>query len=289
MKKYKKAYIEITNICNLSCSFCPKTKREKRYMTSDEFRKIAREVKKFTSFIYLHVMGEPLLHKELADILSIAEELGVKVNITSNGFLIDKAKDILLNSAALRKVSFSLHSFEANKTNVTIEKYLDDITAAGDTLASKGKVVVFKLWNIDSKYLKGENELNDYIVDYIEKKYELDYDLVTKLKEECNVNIKEHIYIQTAEKFEWPDIEKEEKEDKVFCYGLRDQFAILSDGTVVPCCLDSEAHIKLGNIFTESLTDILNSDKAKKIAEGFTRREAIEELCKKCPYASNKA
>jgi radical SAM protein with 4Fe4S-binding SPASM domain len=69
-----------------------------------------------------------------------------------------------------------------------------------------------------------------------------------------------------------------------FCLGLREQFAVLADGTVVPCCLDRNADMALGNIFKQPINDILEGERARRIVDGFSKRQIAEELCRKCSY-----
>ena len=63
MKRFRKIYLETSNVCNLRCAFCPGTKREKRRMSLDEFRFYADCVKGYADYLYFHLMGEPLLQQ----------------------------------------------------------------------------------------------------------------------------------------------------------------------------------------------------------------------------------
>ena len=139
---------------------------------------------------------------------------------------------------------------------------------------------------MDNKELKGENNLNIEILRMLEKNLNLDFSLSEKLQETHRIKLKDKVYLNMAEKFEWPNINREVISESAFCYGLRDQIGILVDGTVVPCCLDSEGNIPLGNIFESSLENILNSKRAKDLYEGFSNRKAVEELCKRCGYVT---
>ena len=80
-KRFKKAYLEIGNVCNLSCSFCPGTRRKPRQMTVEEFALAAGKLRKYTDYLYFHLMGEPLLHPQLEGFLKIAADMGYKVII----------------------------------------------------------------------------------------------------------------------------------------------------------------------------------------------------------------
>lgn len=287
MKKYKRVYLEITNICNLNCSFCPKTSREKRYMNIEEFEFIINQIKGYTNYVNLHVMGEPTMHKDLKVFLDIAGKNNLKVNITTNGILLDgEVADTLLKSDSLNKISVSLHSFEANETNFTLDEYLQKIAVFAKKASETNKIITaLRLWNLDFGGVKGQNSLNDKIVSVLEQNFDVKISLEDMIKTNKDFKLAQKTFLQLANKFEWPDISKDMDNEKVFCYGLRNQFAILVDGTVVPCCLDNQGQINLGNIFKTSLKDILNSERAKNIYEGFSNRKAVEDLCKRCQYA----
>ncbi|PYG89142.1 radical SAM protein with 4Fe4S-binding SPASM domain [Ruminiclostridium sufflavum DSM 19573] len=285
MKKYKKAYIEITNICNLKCDFCPSTKRQLKHMNKKEFIHVISQVKLHTEYIYFHLMGEPLLNPELGSFLAISFDAGIKVNITTNGILLNKQKAILLNSPALRKVSISLHSFEANKSAAKIEEYIIDVIDFTKEAWNRGIICELRLWNGESEGIKASNTLNTDILEMLEYGFKPDFCLHSAIEQGNSVKLRDRLFLQFAQKFEWPDIELDSFKEAVFCYGLRDQFGILVDGTVVPCCMDSEGSIPLGNVFDKPLEEILNSGRAKRIYEGFTGRTAVEELCKRCGYS----
>ena len=285
MKKYKKVYIEITNICNLKCNFCPETKRQLKYMSQEDFIYVINEVKPFTDHVYFHLMGEPLLSPEIGAFLEMCNEKELKVNITTNGTLIKRAKDQLLNAPALRKVSFSLHSFEANEGTVSLKRYIADIVEFINEAVSMGIICELRLWNVGSEEIKASNDLNSHIAELLEQELNLEFSLTAAIEQQNNIKLKNNLFLHLAQKFEWPDIDRDIVDQQVFCYGLRDQFGILVDGTVVPCCLDNEGNIPLGNIFDQPLGEILSSKRAQKIYNGFTDRSAVEELCRKCGYA----
>lgn len=285
MKKFKKVYIEITNVCNLDCSFCPKTVRTPKFMSVNEFKHIAEMVRPYTDYIYFHVMGEPLIHPKLNEILKISSDLNFFANITTNGFLIKENEKILTASDSLHMISISLHSYEANKSSIGLESYINNISDFSKKAAENGKICSLRLWNADGNETQGQNDLNNEIYSLIQKNFSLDYAIESKIKCGSNITLSRHIYLEQAHKFNWPDINRDFRNDKIFCKGLREQFGVLCDGTVVPCCLDSNGNINLGNIFNENIYNILNSEKAIKIYNGFTGRNAVEELCQKCGYA----
>lgn len=270
---FKKVYLEITNICNMNCSFCHGHNRKPRQMTAEEFSYILDKLKGKTEYLYYHLMGEPLTHLNLIDFIKLASERGFKSIITTNGTLLKKREAELLSSGVY-KINVSLHSFEKDD-KLAHAKYIEDIASVSKTLADNGTIIDFRLWN------KGvDDEKNSQTVNLLKQNIQGEW----KNTPRC-IKIKERIYLDYGERFEWPDIDAEIKGDRYFCYGLKDQFGILVDGTVVPCCLDSNGVINLGNIFTQDLDTILNSDRAQKIVQGFRCGKASEELCKKCGYA----
>ncbi len=287
MRKFKKVYIEITNVCNLSCNFCPKTKRKYKFMNKEEFTYILNEVKPFTEHIYFHLMGEPLLNEDIEYFFEESRNKGLHVNLTTNGTLLSKVGDKLIKSKSLRQVNISLHSFEANKKTVELEEYLDSITDFIIKARENSDIIcAIRLWNMDNDDLKGENNLNKDILKMLEDKLKLDFSLSEKLQESNRIKLKDKVYLNMAEKFQWPDIKIDSLGENVFCHGLRNQIGILVDGTVVPCCLDSEGNLSLGNVFERPLKEILTGERATNIYNGFSRRIAVESLCKKCGYAT---
>lgn len=288
MRKFKKVYIEITNICNLSCNFCPKTGRNLGFMKEEELKKILESVKPYTEHIYFHLMGEPLLNPQIGRFLEMANEFGFKVNITTNGTLINKARETLLSAPALRQVNISLHSFEANEQDVNFNEYIDTVVNFVKEARDRTNIISsMRLWNLDTRH-KASNSLNEDIFRILEEKFELDYDLKESFGDKNSVRLFKNVYLGMADKFEWPNIKIAQSNERKFCSALRDQFGVLLDGTIVPCCLDSEGNMPLGNIFETPLEEILSSKRAMDIYDGFTRREAVEDLCKTCGYVNRK-
>lgn len=274
MKRFNKIYLEISNICNLKCNFCPGTKRKAKALTEEEISILLPKLIPWADYLYFHLMGEPLCHPKLERFLQLAGDAGFKVILTTNGTLLQKQSDILLHSPALHKVNISLHAFEANDLAMPFEEYLRQCFAFGQ-VAQGQKLVVFRLWNQG-----GADEKNAAILAAMEKAFPQPWNA-----EPRGTRIGERIYLEYGDKFDWPDLGAEDGGESVFCYGLRDQIGVLCDGSVVPCCLDHEGDLTLGNLFTESMEEILEKERSKAIYEGFRNKKAAEELCRKCGYA----
>lgn len=279
MQTYRKAYVEITNCCNLSCSFCPGTRRPMRTMSLPEFRHIAAKIRPATRYLYLHLMGEPLLHPQLEGILQIASEMDFLVTIVTNGTLLSEKGEVLLMSPAVRKISVSLHSFEAND-NVGFEEYLASCAEFAGRAAAGGKLAALRLWNLDGA-LSGKNERNPEILEALHRRFPGEW-----REARGGLCMGENLWLEFGERFEWPDSSGEEQSGDRFCYALRDQVGVLCDGTVVPCCMDHEGELALGNLFECELEEIVTSGAACAIYDGFSRRTAAAPLCRRCGFSS---
>lgn len=261
---FKKIYIEITNVCNLKCSFCALNKRKKEFMLFNNFKVILDKIKGYTDYIYFHVMGEPLLHPDINNFIDYASNKGFKVNITTNGYLIKNIE----NNTNIRQVNISLHSFNT-KNGLSIDEYLDNVFKVASKLADNGTYVKYRLWvNCDDI---------DIILDKLKKQYNLN-DIIDSQKLDNN------IYFEVERTFIWPDYDNDYYNENGSCMGLRSHIGILVDGTIVPCCLDNEGKIKLGNIYKNDLNDIISSNLFQLMKSGFCNNKKINELCKHCNF-----
>lgn len=275
MKRFRKVYVEISNICNLKCAFCPGTRRTKKAMTEEEFRALLPKLQPWTDFLYFHLMGEPLCHPLLFRFLDLAADAGFKIILTTNGTLLSKYADRLCNARGLHKVNISLHAFEANDLAVSFEEYLAGCLRFGQQ--AEGKILVsYRLWNNG-----GADERNTEILNMLHTYFPSEW-----VNERNGIRIGQRVYLEHGDKFDWPDLTAPVQSERVFCYGMRDHIGVLCDGTVVPCCLDHEGDIALGNLFRETLDEILERPRAKAIYDGFSNGRPSEELCRRCGYAT---
>lgn len=270
---YSRVYVEITNICNLRCSFCHGHKRPHRQMEEGEFARVLDQLRGQTEYIYYHLMGEPLTHPQLPRFLEMAGERGFRSVLTTNGTLLHRVGQSIIDAGA-HKVNISLHSFEGADAQAHRE-YLRRVADFADAAASAGVLVSFRLWNRggeDGNNAAAEETLREFLPG-------------PWAENSRGYRIRDRIFLEWGDRFAWPDREAEDLGSSVFCYGLRDHFGILCDGTVVPCCLDSDGVIALGNVFSEKLADILASPRARAMVAGFSQRKAPEDLCRRCGYA----
>lgn len=278
MKPYRKVYAELTSVCNLRCNFCPGTHRSAHMLTEDEFRRIITEITPYTDYVYFHLMGEPLLHPQLPLFLHLADEAGLKTCITTNGTMLETRAETLLSAEGIHKLSISLQAKEANEVGLMSKDYLENCFRFGKAFEGRS-VLVYRLWN-EGGAEKGNENIIAMLKEYFPEPWTPRFD---------GYRIGERVYLEYGKTFSWPDMGADDTspiDGRYFCYALRDQFGILSDGTVVPCCLDHDGELALGNVFTAPLAEILSSPRAKAIYDGFSSGTASEALCRKCGYAA---
>ena len=271
-KRFNRIYVEITNKCNLSCSFCKKSIRPLKEMSVSEFKEVISKIKDYTNTICLHVKGEPLLHSKLNEILNICDDNNIKVSLTTNGTLLKNKINELIKHKSLSKVHISLNA------EVTNQNYLNDIFKAVSNFPQE-KIIIYRIWALKEDKL---DEKSTKIVEKLKEYYNLSNDTVEKLQKKKNTKIDFNKYVDKDYIFIWPIISNNKSNG--FCEGLKSQLAILSDGTVTVCCLDDDGLINLGNIFLENLKDILEKSKTKRIIEGFRNNKCVEKLCQSCSY-----
>lgn len=290
-----KIYLEITNVCNLDCSFCHKTAREKRFMTKEEFDLLTNKLQGKIKYLYFHLMGEPTLHPHLPEFIKAAREKGFLPIITTNGSLLEKRGDALIENIPY-KISISLHAPEANPA-FNSKGYIDSCISFARRAAEKECIVALRLWNLGSDADNSE---------ILARLHEAFPDEWVPVRRGSGQRLAHKIFLEWGDRFEWPDQPENEEKSKcsscgeqgcqksnksessdtpsAFCYALRDQAGVLVDGTIVPCCLDADGRIPLGNLFTDELEDALSSPRAKALYNGFSQRRAVEPLCQSCGF-----
>ena len=265
--RFKKIYLEITNGCNLNCNFCIKNKRAITNITYDNYKYIIDKIKKYTKSIYLHVLGEPLMHKDILKFIKYASDNKLEVNITTNGYLIDRIKD----NKIIKRLNISLHSYN-DKYQIALDKYLENIFDVIDTIKDK-TFITLRLW-VSSKY-------TEEIISYINNRYKLN---INNIENNTKLKILPNVQIDTFHEFIWPDLNNNYYSKTGTCKGLIDHIGILSDGKIIPCCLDTKGIIDLGNIYQDEIKDIINSERVKNMIDGFKKNQKCEELCRHCKF-----
>ena len=273
---FEKAYLEITNSCNMACDFCHGTCRTPREMTAAEFEILTDRLVGRVEYLYFHLMGEPLSHPLLPQFIARAREKGFRPMLTTNGSLLGEVGEALLQSPPHR-ISISLHAPAANRAFASLS-YLSDCISYAKRAAKNGTITVLRLWN-----LGGAGEAaNEGILRELHAAFPGEW-----VKNRSGHRLAERLYLEWDREFVWPDKDAPQAPEgsSIFCYGLRNHVGILVDGTVVPCCMDADGVLALGNLFDTPLEEILATPRARAIRAGFDCRRAVEPLCRTCGFA----
>lgn len=283
---FDRIYVEISNICNLQCDFCPPVLRNKKVMSIESFEKIVSQIQGKTKEICLHLMGEPLGHPHLKEILDICSQHQVKVNFTTNGVLLNHQKVELLLNPIVRQVNISIHSFEANHKEKDVTPYMEKVFSFVDLAFEKRPdlYVNYRIWDLaDPLSLSPKNAL---IRKMIEEKYNFDFSkLKIDIRRVKGYKVLNRLYVNFDSRFEWPSMNQPIRSEKGFCHALKHHIGIHADGTVVPCCLDKEAVMGLGNCLETGINSILDGEKASQMRMGFLNKVLTESLCQRCDFA----
>ncbi len=284
--KFKTIYLEIGNKCNLQCSFCPPVERAVTYMEPNRFRTILEKIAQHTEQITLHLMGEPFAHPEILAIIAEGSRQKIPLNMTTNGILLRKIHYEPLFNSSMRQINFSLQSFYDNfprrDPKPYLKRILDFVTLA--EIVRPDLYVNFRLWDLN--HLEEPTSSPGLeIRRIIENHYQIDFgSLKVNIKRRKGYKVRGRIYVNFDSRFEWPSLNGPSLGEQGKCYGLIDQIGILADGTVVPCCLDKEGILKLGNIHKQSLEEIVKTERSEKIRSGFRSGILHESLCQRCSF-----
>ena len=232
------------------------------------------------------------MHPKLERFLEICTQEKVPVNLVSNGVLLTNKRAELLLNPIVRQVNFSLHSYNDNFPDQDFTDYLDKIFSFTESAFQKRPDLYlnYRLWNLP-RVNEIENPIqkkNKAMLLEVEKRFQVD--LQSKLDSSFDIRlqksywVKNRLYLHFDTEFVWPSLDLPVIGTQGTCKGLSNHFGVLAEGTVVPCCLDKEAAIPLGNALEKAIPEILAGDRAKTMLKGFRERRLVEELCQKCQY-----
>lgn len=283
-KRFQKVNVEISNVCNLQCSFCPEVVREKKLMDLDLFREVIAQIAPLTELVCLHLMGDPLVHPRLTEMIDVCEAAGVRIFFVTNGVLLRDDRIDQLLRPPLQQVNFSLHSFADNFGEKDPSAYLGKIFRFTErALAERPDLYVnYRLWNLDD--VRGSGTDNSAMLERVCGKFGAPVPRAIDVRRRKSVHLRGRLYLHFDTEFTWPSMDLEVLGTRGRCHGLSSHFGILADGTVVPCCLDKEAAIPLGRVPDRSVAEILAGPRAQALAQGFRERKLVEELCRRCQY-----
>ncbi len=282
--KFYRIYIEITNECGLNCSFCPSDLALPQKISLKEFDSIVSQASKYTKEIACHVMGDPLKINNLGDYLDIIDNHQMKALLTTSGYFIKRHTTQTLFHRAVKQINISLNSYNKNESAISLEQYLLPIvTLCKKKLEEEADLFInLRVWNLDESM--SERGFNQRLFRYLSEYFSVDLDVDSIYSNRPkSIRLESKIILHFDSYFEWPSMSNPIYGDGT-CQGLSSHIAILSDGRVVPCCLDSRGEIELGDIFSSPLDTILASKRTREMIDGFRDGIAKEELCQRCSY-----
>lgn len=273
-KRFIRTYIEISDLCGLSCPFCPAPKGRRGEMGLELFERVCQQVAPLTQSVTFHLLGDPLYLKNFPLYLQIAQKYHLSVEIVTSGLYLCKFPHSLLLSPPIKQISISLSALESLKEEMREKVVKDCLELIKTHQESKSQVYINLRMHAD--------KINHSLAHRLTQSFSVENDLSQKGR----VRLAYKVFLLLTKSFEWARAEGERESGEVRkkCYGLLSQIAILSNGVVVPCCIDCDGGIALGNLKTQSLEEILDSKRARDIIKGFKRGVAIEEQCKVCTY-----
>lgn len=250
-----------------------------------DFEKINFELKDITKELAYHIVGDPLVLSNLDDYLNISKKHGLKVNITTTANNLIKSHYKTLMNETIKQINFSINSYNANSHKKSLDEYLNPILDFCEYAKSLKQhfFINLRIWNLDET--QSAKEFNKKVFKSVNERFNTNIDINQIYdKKPKNIRIDRMIFFNFDDYFNWPSLDNNFISDRGFCYGLDSHFGILSSGDVVPCCLDKDAVVNLGNTKTSSINEILNTNRVKNIQNGFKEKKVIEEFCQKCEY-----
>ena len=282
--KFYRVYVEITNVCGLSCSFCPTKELPSTQMDLDFFKSIVLQLRPYTKEIACHVVGDPLTLSNLSEYLDIIQAHGMKAILTTSGYFLKKHSYETLFHPAVKQINISLNSYNKNDTALTFEQYMDPVLNLCQAKLEREEELFINLrvWNLDE--MMSERSFNETLFEKLSSAFDTVLDLETVYRDKPKfIRLDNKILMHFDNYFEWPSLN-----NKVYgngtCQGLQSHFAILAGGKVVPCCLDCDGIIELGDLKINNLDDILSNNRTQNMLKGFREGKAVEELCRRCSY-----
>jgi len=254
-------------------------------MSLEKFDDLNVQLKKVTNELAYHIVGDPLVLSNLDDYLDISLKHELKVNITTTANNLNKNHFNILMNRTIKQINFSINSYNANSHKKSLDEYINPILDFCEYAISKEQhfFINLRIWNLDEN--ESAKEFNQEVFKRVNERLNSSIDIEEIYKNRPkNIRIARMVFFNFDEYFNWPSLNNDFVSKKGTCYGLDSHFGILSSGNVVPCCLDNDGIVNLGNTNNTRLEDILNSNRVKAIQNSFRNNILVEELCQKCEY-----
>jgi len=282
--KFYRIYIELTNVCGLSCSFCPTKNLPSKQMDLVFFESVVSQAAAYTREVACHVVGDPMTLANLSDYLDILHKYGLRAMLTTSGYFLKKQSYKTLFHPSVKQINISLNAFNKNDTRLTFEQYIAPVLALCEEKWKQDKELFINLrvWNLDE--MMSERSFNEMLFERFSKAFGISLSLDDiYLERPKSVRLASKTLLHFDEYFKWPSLKNRIYGDGT-CQGLQSHIAVLASGKVVPCCLDCDGVIALGDLHENTLESILKGRRAQEMLAGFKAGKAVEELCQKCSY-----
>jgi len=248
------------------------------------FESVVLQAKAFTREIACHVVGDPLTLGNLREYLDVLHRHQMRAILTTSGYFMKKHTTETLFHPALKQINISLNAFNKNDTRISFEQYMEPILALVHQKVQMKKEIFINLriWNLDE--VMSEAVFNQKLFRLLEKEFDCTLDLQSlNPQENKSLRLVHKVRLHFDHYFEWPSLENP-LYGHGSCQGLDSHIGILANGDVVPCCLDSEGVMLLGNLTQSSLEAILQTKRAQAMRKGFSQGVCSEEMCLRCAY-----
>lgn len=299
--------IELTSHCNFSCSFCPieKVSRDKTMMPKALWEKILQELadKKMAHTIFLHVLGEPLIHKDILDAVRFANNRDLSVSLYTNGALLDQKRSAqILDVLKKGRVVLSLQeitseSFHARcRGTISWQQYINRLLTFVQLNETRKNSIPIQIhcmldmqglgWNLPQ--IRSEQKKIQAVYNQWQKALGIQNGKKINIFNPTAVyplNENASFFVKHAGNWDnklLADNLQVVESEVGHCALMTDTFAVLSDGTCTYCCNDYEGELNLGNAFERSLEDIFYGPKAVAIRQAEKQGKFIAQRCKIC-------
>ncbi|MEO1350943.1 MAG: radical SAM/SPASM domain-containing protein [Cyanobacteria bacterium J06635_15] len=313
-------HIEVTNVCNFKCEFCPDAimERKRGHMDLALLEKVLDQVAvhRLARIITFHLMGEPLIYPHIFEAITMASDRGLALHLTTNGSTFDLRPDHIdkLVQSGIPKVTISLQTPDAESfilrgapPRLQPTHYFDGIlryVKANSAAQSSTRVHIKLLDTTPNPFLvphkplhivEGRDQIRAelwrwaqaFLADQADRPS--DRELQQRIDRHKSgrwqlIELHPRLFLETFPLDSWGNVESSQVTPAQFgyCNGASQQAGILYDGTVVPCCKDYEGRIPLGNVRDTPLTTIFNGTAACGLRQGFNRLQVKNPVCQRC-------
>lgn len=259
--------IEVSSRCNLGCLMCARIgtlTRKTGDMSFDVYKKIVDQTHRLAELYVLHNDGEPLLNKELPEMVAYAHKKGVAVMLSTNATLLSEEIGARLIQGGLDLIMFTVdgaskETYEKIRVGATFEEVIGNIEHFIDCKKSLDKSNPYIIIQF-IEMSENKHEIPDF------KKFWSRYPVQCFIKPSIQWHRKLNISHRSA------------------CDRLWYQSIILDKGDVIPCCADLNASYSLGNINSKDFIQLWNGVKMCGIRHANTGGANGFSLCTQCNY-----